>query len=73
MEVAFREGRTWLDGEDVSEALRAEEVGVAASRVAAVPAVREALLDRQRGFRARSGAGRRRPRHGLRGVPRRPL
>lgn len=55
MEVAFRDGRTWLDGQDVGEALRAEEVGVAASRVAAVPAVRERLLERQRGFRRLPG------------------
>jgi cytidylate kinase len=55
MQVAFRDGRTWLDGEDVGEALRAEEVGVAASRVAAVPAVRERLLALQRGFRRPPG------------------
>jgi cytidylate kinase len=55
MRVAFRDGRTWLDGEDVGEALRAEEVGVAASRVAAVPAVRERLLDLQRDFRRPPG------------------
>ena len=39
-----------LDGEDVTEALRTEGVGAAASRVASVPAVREALLQRQRDF-----------------------
>jgi cytidylate kinase len=55
MQVAFTDGRTWLDGEDVGEALRAEEVGVAASRVAAVPAVRERLLALQRGFRRPPG------------------
>ena len=55
MQVAFRDGRTWLDGADVGEALRAEEVGVAASRVAAVPAVRERLLALQRGFRRPPG------------------
>jgi cytidylate kinase len=55
MQVAFRDGRTWLDGEDVGEALRAEEVGVAASRVAAVPAVRERLLALQRDFRRPPG------------------
>jgi len=55
MQVAFRDGRTWLDGEDVGEALRAEEVGVAASRVAAVPAVRDRLLALQRGFRRPPG------------------
>jgi CMP/dCMP kinase len=39
-----------LDGEDVTEALRTEGIGAAASRVASVPAVREALLQRQRDF-----------------------
>lgn len=39
-----------LDGEDATAALRTEETGEAASRVAAVPAVREALLERQRDF-----------------------
>jgi cytidylate kinase len=55
MEVAFRDGATWLGGRDVTEALRAEDVGVAASRVAAVPEVRTALLERQRGFRRPPG------------------
>jgi len=39
-----------LDGEDVTEALRTEGIGAGASQVAAVPAVREALLQRQRDF-----------------------
>ena len=37
-----------LDGEDVTEAIRAPEVTEAASRVAADPAVRAALVQRQR-------------------------
>ncbi len=40
-----------LSGEEVTEAIRAEEVGVGASKVAALPAVRAALLDRQRAYR----------------------
>ena len=55
MDVAFRDGRTWLDGKDVSEALRTEDVSAAASRVAARPAVRRQLLELQRGFRRRPG------------------
>ena len=55
MHVEFRPGSIWLDGEDVSEALRTEAVSAAASRVAARPAVRRALLDRQRGFRRPPG------------------
>jgi cytidylate kinase len=40
-----------LDGADVTDAIRTELAGSAASRVAALPAVRQALLDRQRQFR----------------------
>jgi cytidylate kinase len=50
MDVAFRDGRAWLDGRDVTEAMRTEDVSAAASRVAARPAVRAQLLERQRGF-----------------------
>ena len=55
MDIEFRDGRTWLGRRDVTAALRAEEVSAAASRVAAHPAVRRALLARQRGFRAPPG------------------
>jgi len=44
-----------LRGEDVSEAIRAEEIGMRASRVAAISAVRDALLQRQRDFLAAPG------------------
>ncbi len=40
----------WADDVDVSRTIRAESVGVAASQVAALPAVRAALLDTQHGF-----------------------
>lgn len=39
-----------LAGKDVTKAIRAEEIGMLASTVAAYPAVRQALLDRQRAF-----------------------
>jgi cytidylate kinase len=55
MEISFRDGRLWLDGEDVTEAVRTEAVSAATSKVAASPAVREALLERQRGFRQAPG------------------
>lgn len=55
MRVEFGDARTWLDGRDVTEELRTEEVSAAASRVAARPKVRQALLARQRGFRAPPG------------------
>lgn len=39
-----------LEGKDVSKEIRNESTGEAASKVAAVMSVREALLDRQKGF-----------------------
>ncbi|MGR5276924.1 (d)CMP kinase [Vibrio rotiferianus] len=44
-----------LEGEDVSGELRKEETGMAASKVAALPRVREALLRRQRAFESAPG------------------
>jgi len=44
-----------LRGEDVSEAIRAEDIGMRASRVAAISPVRDALLQRQRDFLAAPG------------------
>jgi cytidylate kinase len=40
----------WLSGDEVSQRIRTEQAGEGASRVAAMPAVRAALLDRQRAF-----------------------
>jgi CMP/dCMP kinase len=40
----------WLDGQDVTRAIRTEEAGNDASKVAALPPVRAALLERQRRF-----------------------
>ena len=42
--------RVWLDGREVSGEIRSEAAGQGASRVAAWPGVRAALLQRQRGF-----------------------
>ncbi|MDR2001117.1 MAG: bifunctional 3-phosphoshikimate 1-carboxyvinyltransferase/cytidylate kinase [Zoogloeaceae bacterium] len=47
--------RIRLDGDDVTDAIRAEVVGVGASRVAAMPVVRAALLERQRAYRQLPG------------------
>ncbi|MDZ7754398.1 MAG: (d)CMP kinase [Gammaproteobacteria bacterium] len=61
MDVDFRlhprraEVVTLLDGEDVSMDLRTEDCAAAASRVAALPEVRAALLDMQRSFRRPPG------------------
>ncbi len=49
------EGKVILEGEDVSNAIRTEEVGALASQVAAFPRVREALLRRQRAFKVSPG------------------
>ncbi|MBS0290065.1 MAG: (d)CMP kinase [Proteobacteria bacterium] len=40
----------FLEGQDVSLTIRTEQCGNAASKVAAIPQVRKALLDRQRAF-----------------------
>jgi cytidylate kinase len=55
-EVNERGGeRVLLDGRDVTSELRAETTGNMASVVAAMPSVRAALLERQRGFAAPPG------------------
>ncbi len=48
MDIEFRDGGVLLDGEDVSLAIRTEQAGNAASKVAALAEVREALLTWQR-------------------------
>ncbi|MBC7500698.1 MAG: (d)CMP kinase, partial [Herminiimonas sp.] len=45
----------FLSNENVSAAIRAEEVGNTASRIAALPAVRQSLYALQLGFRAAPG------------------
>ena len=55
LDLGFADGRTFLSGQDVSEAIRAEEVSAMASKVAVLPRVRTALLTRQRAFRAPPG------------------
>jgi len=47
--------RIWLDGVDVTRRVRTEETGAGASRVAAIPEVREALLELQQAFRKPPG------------------
>lgn len=53
--VKFTGTHIELDGQDVTEDLRTEAAGMAASRVSAVPGVRAALLDLQRAFRSLPG------------------
>ncbi|MDP3976609.1 MAG: (d)CMP kinase [Pseudomonas sp.] len=47
--------RIILEGEEVTEAIRNEGIGAGASQVASLPAVREALLQRQRAFQEMPG------------------
>lgn len=53
--VRFLGDRVFLDAEDVSDAIRSEAAGMAASKVSAHPAVRSALLELQHGFRQLPG------------------
>ena len=55
LDVTFGDGRIVLDGRDVTDRLRDEAVSAAASRVAVHPAVRSALIGRQRAFRQPPG------------------
>ncbi|NGR09433.1 (d)CMP kinase [bacterium SGD-2] len=55
LNVTFDGERILLDGEDVAQAIRKEDVGNLASRIAAYQPVREALLQRQRDFRQAPG------------------
>jgi cytidylate kinase len=52
---AFVEGKIIQDGEDITAAIRSEEVSRAASQCAVFPPVRAALLGRQRAFRRAPG------------------
>ena len=53
--VHFAGGLTFLGDEAVDDQMRTEEMGIGASTVGALPAVREALLLRQRAFRQAPG------------------
>jgi 3-phosphoshikimate 1-carboxyvinyltransferase len=53
--IRFEGEDIWLDGAKVGDELRTEEAGSAASKIAALPKVRAALLDKQRAFRQAPG------------------
>ncbi|MBI4987985.1 MAG: bifunctional 3-phosphoshikimate 1-carboxyvinyltransferase/cytidylate kinase [Rhodocyclales bacterium] len=53
--ATFERGRILLDGADATDAIRSEECSAGSSRVAAFPAVRAALLGRQRAYRQAPG------------------
>lgn len=50
LDIRFQGDAVFFQGESVGSAIRAEAIGNLASRVAALPEVREALLERQRDF-----------------------
>ncbi len=53
--LRFDGEHVWLDGQDVSAELRQEEVGQTASKISALPGVRQALVEQQLGFRGLPG------------------
>ncbi len=55
LDVDFSEGRVLLAGEDVSLTIRSETAGNMASKVAAIPQVRAALLDWQKAYASPPG------------------
>lgn len=44
----FKDGKIYLEGKEVTDAIRTEEVGLNASKIAAYPGVRKALFELQR-------------------------
>jgi cytidylate kinase len=55
MDIAFQSGNVFLYKQDVTDSLRSEAIGVKASEIAKLAAVRSALLERQRAFRRPPG------------------
>ncbi len=55
MNVCFIDGKVVSNGEDISLAIRTPECAGMTSKIAAIPAVRAALLDRQRAFATAPG------------------
>ncbi|SEM84145.1 (d)CMP kinase [Nitrosomonas marina] len=55
LDVVFRDEETYLENKQVTEEIRTEECGNMASQLASYPAVREALISRQRAFRQPPG------------------
>ncbi|MCH8179298.1 MAG: bifunctional 3-phosphoshikimate 1-carboxyvinyltransferase/cytidylate kinase [Proteobacteria bacterium] len=53
--LRFDREHIWVDGRDVSESVRREDIGQAASRLSAYPGVRQALLELQKAFRGLPG------------------
>ena len=49
--ISFKNSQIWLDGENVTDAIRTENIGLRASALAVHPEVRSALVGLQRSFR----------------------
>lgn len=50
LDIQFKAGKVWVDDIEVSDILRLETTGKLASKIATYPALRQALLERQRNF-----------------------
>ena len=55
LDAIFQDSKIILSGQDVTDKIREEAVGVRASEIAGLSAVRTALLERQRAFRQPPG------------------
>ncbi len=55
LKIEFRDGEAWLDGVIVTAEIRNEACAAATSKIAALPAVRAALLELQRNFQLAPG------------------
>lgn len=55
LDLSFNDDMVILNGRDVSDSIRSDDIGVTASKIAVYPTVREALLERQRRFLAAPG------------------
>ena len=55
LNVLFKDEAIYLDDKIVTDDIRTEECGILASQLAAYPQIREALTERQRGFRQLPG------------------
>ena len=53
--ISFKNSQVFLNGEDVTDAIRAENIGLRASTLAAHPELRSALVGLQRSFRQAPG------------------
>jgi CMP/dCMP kinase len=55
LDISFKQGEVYLEGDRITEAIRSEAMGRGASEVAVHPAVRAALLQLQHNFRKPPG------------------